>query len=148
MPAFFRRRPFPPGRAKRLPAARRHAIIFIPPAEDRMKKLLLAAIVLLPLLAPAQDAVAFEKYFADRTMRIDVFHTGDAKREMFTVDRVIQEGPWAGNPLRLVAPVELERYLLRVSDPASGTLLYCKGFDSYFSKYTITEPGVNGVQKT
>ena len=44
-----------------------------------MKKLILAAVVLLPLLAPAQDAVEFEKYFADRTMRIDVFHTGDAQ---------------------------------------------------------------------
>ena len=64
-----------------------------------MKKLLLAVIVLVPLLAQAQDAVEFEKYFADRTMRIDVFHTGDAKEEMFTIDRVIQEGPWAGNPL-------------------------------------------------
>ena len=113
-----------------------------------MKKLLLAAIVLIPLLAPAQDAVEFEKYFTDRTMRIDVFHTGDAKEEMFTVDRVIQEGPWAGNPLRLLVPFELGRYLLRVSDAASGTLVYTKGFDSYFSEYKTTEPGVNGIQKT
>jgi hypothetical protein len=113
-----------------------------------MKKLLLAAIVLVPLLAPAQDAVVFEKYFADLTMRIDVFHTGDAKQEMVTVDRVIQEGPWAGNPLRLVAPFALGRYLLRVSDAASGTLIYSKGFDSYFGEYKTTEPGVNGIQKT
>ena len=113
-----------------------------------MKKLLLAVIVLVPLLAPAQDAVEFGKYFVDRTMRIDVFHTGDAKQEMFTVDRVIQEGPWAGNPLRLLMPFELGRYLLRVSDPASGTLVYSKGFDSYFGEYKTTEPGVNGIQKT
>lgn len=113
-----------------------------------MKKILLAAIVLLPLLAPAREAVEFEKYFADLTMRIDVFHTGDAKQEMFTIDRVIQEGPWAGNPLRLIAPFELGRYLLRVSDAASGMLVYSKGFDSYFGEYKTTEPGVNGVQKT
>ena len=80
-------------------------------------------------------------------MRIDVFHTGDAKEEMFTIDRVIQEGPWAGNPRRLIAPFELGRYLLRVSDAASGTLIYSKGFDSYFGEYKTTEPGVNGDQE-
>ena len=59
---------------------------------------------------------------------------------MFTIDRVIQEGPWAGNPRRLIAPFELGRYLLRVNDAASGTI-YTKGFDSYFGEYKTTEPG-------
>jgi hypothetical protein len=113
-----------------------------------MKKAMLAFILLVPFLAAAQDAVEFEKYFSDRTMRIDVFHTGDAKQEMFTVDRVIAEGPWAGNPRRLIAPFELGRYLLRVNDAASGILIYSKGFDSYFGEYKTTEPGVNGIQKT
>jgi len=113
-----------------------------------MKKILLAVFLLAPFLAYAQEAANFEKYFADSTMRIDVFHTGDAKEEMFTIDRVIQEGPWAGNPLRLVASFELGRYLLRVHDVASGTLIYSKGFDSYFGEYKTTEPGVNGIKKT
>jgi len=113
-----------------------------------MKKIMMALLLLLPLLAMAQGAVEFEKYFADRTMRIDVFHTGNAQEELFTIDRVIQEGPWAGNPRRLIAPFELGRYLLRVSDAASGTIIYTKGFDSYFGEYKTTEPGVNGVKKT
>ncbi len=113
-----------------------------------MKKILLAVFLLAPFLAYAQEAVDFEKYFVDRTMRIDVFHTGDAKEEMFTIDRVIQEGPWAGNPRRTIVPFELGRYLLRVHDAASGTLVYSKGFDSYFGEYKTTEPGVNGIKKT
>ncbi|MCU0236040.1 MAG: IgA Peptidase M64 [Acidobacteria bacterium] len=113
-----------------------------------MKKAIMALILFVPLLAPAAEAVPFEKYFVDRTMRIDVFHTGNAQEELFTIDRVIQEGPWAGNPRRLIVPFELGRYLLRVSDVASGTLIYTKGFDSYFGEYKTTEPGVNGVKKT
>ena len=113
-----------------------------------MKKVILAFMLLVPFVAAAQDAVEFEKYFSDRTLRIDVFHTGDAKQEMFTIDRVIAEGPWAGNPRRLIAPFELGRYLLRVTDAASGALIYSKGFDSYFGEYKTTEPGVNGIQKT
>jgi hypothetical protein len=113
-----------------------------------MKNLLLAVIVLFPLLAPSQDAVEFEKYFLDQTLRIDVYHSGDAKQEMFTIDRLVQEGPWAGNPRHVLVPFALGRYLLRVSDAASGTLIYSKGFDSYFGEYKTTEPGVNGIQKT
>ena len=113
-----------------------------------MKKMLITLILLMPILVPAQDALEFEKYFLDQTLRVDVFHTGDAKEEMFTIDRLIQEGPWAGNPRHAVVPFELGRYLLRVSDAASGTLVYSKGFDSYFGEYKTTEPGVNGVKKT
>jgi len=113
-----------------------------------MKKIFLAIFLAAVLAGYAQETIEFDKYFAGPTMRVDVFHSGDAKEEMFTIDRVIQEGPWAGNPLRLVAPLELGRYLLRVSDAASGTLIYSKGFDSYFGEYKTTEPGVNGVKKT
>lgn len=113
-----------------------------------MKKMLVTLILLIPFLAQAQGGREFDKYFLDLTMRVDVFHSGDAKEEMFTIDRVIQEGPWAGNPRRLITPFELGRYLLRVNDAASGTLIYSKGFDSYFGEYKTTEPGVNGVKKT
>ena len=113
-----------------------------------MKKSLCLLWLLLPALALAQANVDFGKYFVDRTMRIDLFHTGDAREEMFTVDRVIAEGPWAGNPRQPLTPFELGRYLLRVSDAASGALVYSKGFDSYFGEYKTTEPGVNGIKKT
>ncbi|MCJ7524564.1 MAG: IgA Peptidase M64, partial [Candidatus Aminicenantes bacterium] len=113
-----------------------------------MKKIFLAIFLLAVLAGYAQETSEFEKYFAGPTMRVDVFHSGDAKEEMFTIDRVIQEGPWAGNPRQPVVPFALGRYLLRVSDAASGTLIYSKGFDSYFGEYKTTEPGVNGVKKT
>jgi len=111
-------------------------------------RILLALIAGWPLLASAQGTIDFSAYFVDQTMRVDVFHTGDAKEEMFAIDRIIQEGPWAGNPHRLIAPFEFGRYLLRVSDLASGELIYSKGFDSYFGEYKTTEPGVKGVKKT
>jgi len=113
-----------------------------------MKPILMAAILLAPLLAPAQDGLEFDRYFLDQTMRVDVYHTGDAKEEMLTIDRIIRESPWAGNPLRLLAPFELGRYLLRVSDEATGALIYSKGFDTYFGEYKTTEPAANGVKKT
>jgi hypothetical protein len=113
-----------------------------------MRKIFLAILCLVPSLACAQAGLEFDKYFRDLTMRVDVFHTGNAQEEMLTIDRVIQEGAWAGNPLRTVTPFELGRYQLRVSDAASGFLIYSKGFDSYFGEYKTTEPGTKGIKKT
>jgi len=117
-------------------------------AEENMKKIFLVIFLAAALAGYAQEAIEFEKYFSGPTMRVDVFHSGDAKEEMFTIDRLIREGSWAGNPRRTVVPFELGRYLLRVSDAASGVVIYSKGFDSYFGEYKTTAPGVNGVKKT
>ena len=38
---------------------------------------------------------------APLTMRLDYYHTGNAKEERFSVDRVVLEPlPWPGNPAR------------------------------------------------
>jgi hypothetical protein len=111
-------------------------------------KILLAVLLLWPVLAPGQGNIDFSAFFTGQTMRVDVFHTGAAKEEIFTIDRIIQEGPWAGNPLRLLTPFAFGRYLLRVNDMATGQAIYSKGFDSYFGEYKTTEPGGNGVKKT
>ena len=34
--------------------------------------------------------IIFNDFFKDETMRIDYFHTGDAKSEMMTIDQVFQ----------------------------------------------------------
>ena len=40
-----------------------------------------------------------------RTMRLDYFHTGDAAREFFSVDKIYVEPlPWPGNPARAALP--------------------------------------------
>jgi len=113
-------------------------------------KTTLVVLILLACALPGQqlENIDFAAFFENQTMRVDVFHSGDAKEELFTIDRISQQGPWAGNPRRTVDPFNLGRYLLRVSDAASGTLIYSKGFDSYFGEYKTTEPGQNGIKKT
>ncbi len=112
-----------------------------------------ATILVLFLLAcslsgQASDNVDFAAFFENRTLRVDMFHAGDAKEETFMIDRIFQQGPWAGNPRRTIDPFALGRYQLRISDAASGTLIYSKGFDSYFGEYKTTDPGQNGIGKT
>jgi len=43
---------------------------------------------------PGLAQVAFEDHFVDKAMRVDLFHVGDAKDEIVTIDYIYQEGIW------------------------------------------------------
>jgi len=99
------------------------------------------------LIAAGQD-VPFDKYFIDRTMRVDYFHFGNAKDEAVTLDRVYEQGTWAGSRRNLIDPFNIGRYCYKVYDAASGMLLFSRGFDSYFAEYKTTSWALDGVKRT
>ncbi len=98
--------------------------------------------------ARAQKGPAFDAWFVDKTMRVDYFHTGHAAEETFALDQVYDQGLWAGSRTHLVDPFNLGRYTVKVFDDATGTLIFSKGFDSYFGEYKTSEGGIKGVART
>jgi len=98
-----------------------------------------------PLLAGPPP---FEASFLDATMRIDTYHTGNANEEIVALDRIYREGSWAGSRTHLLDPFQAGRYVAQVYDPASGTLLFAKGYDTYFGEYRTTAPAGKGVRRT
>ncbi len=91
----------------------------------------------------------FLKRFHDRTLRVDLYHTGHAEEEIFTLDRLVLEGPWAGpRGSGLVDERPQGRYLARLVDPADGTTLWAFPWDSYFGEYRTTGPAGRGVRRT
>jgi hypothetical protein len=76
---------------------------------------------------------------APRTMRLDYFHTGDATRELFGVDRVVLEPlAWAGNPARMIDDTNLGKYLFEVRDAKSDRVIYSRGFSSIYGEWETT----------
>ena len=59
---------------------------------------------------------AFSVHFIDKTMRVDYFHSGGQGTEVFGLDRVVSDGPWAGSLTRLVDGLNLGKYLFEVVD--------------------------------
>jgi hypothetical protein len=98
--------------------------------------------------ARAQKGPAFDAWFVDKTMRVDYFHTGSAAGETFALDQVYDQGIWAGTRAHLIDPFGLGRYRVKVFDAATGTLIFSKGFDSYFGEYKTSDGGVKGVPRT
>ena len=109
---------------------------------------LILTLLLLPVLLWATPQVQFGEYFKDKTMRVDYYHMGDAEEEYISIDRIYQEGMWAGSTSNLIDPFDLGRYYVRVYDVKSGKLIYSRGFDSIFGEYKTTTPALNGVKQT
>jgi len=98
--------------------------------------------------AAAEAPAAFDRAFLDRTMRVDVYHVGNATEEVFTLDRVIQEGTWAGSRTRLLDEIGTGNYLATLYDAASGGPLFSRGYDSYFGEYRTTGEAAAGARRT
>ena len=76
---------------------------------------------------------------APQTMRVDYYHTGNAKEEHFSLDRIVIEPlPWPGNPSRPLDDTNRGKYLFEVVDAASGTALYSRGFSSIYGEWETT----------
>ncbi|KPK75366.1 MAG: hypothetical protein AMJ79_11390 [Phycisphaerae bacterium SM23_30] len=116
-----------------------------------MKRLILLVPMIIFLTYPAtfgQGNIAFDDYFIDRTMRIDFFMTGNAREEVITLDRIYQQGVWAGNPDRLLDHFNNGAYYIKVYDIATNNLIFSRGFSCIFFEYRTTDPAHIGVKKT
>ena len=100
--------------------------------------LLLAAVVLVPPLAPMASVPDFDSLFENKTMRVDYYHTGDATMEVFALERAVSDGPWAGSRTRLLDDTNFGKYFYKVYDSASGQLIYSRGFSSLWGEWETT----------
>jgi hypothetical protein len=90
----------------------------------------------------------YEKFFTGGTLRLDLYHTGTKGEERFTAERGIQEGAWPGHRVNLIDTLNLGEYLLSVTDRATNTLLYSRGFSSLFNEWQTTDEALAGVYRT
>ena len=92
--------------------------------------------------------VKFNDFFADQTMRIDYFHTGNAISEAVTLDHVYKYGTWAGSMKNLIDTFNNGAYYYKIYDASSGKLIFSRGFDSYFKEYQTGDEAVKGISRT
>ena len=85
-----------------------------------------------------QPARGFDGFFADKTMRVDYFHSGGVGQEIVALERVVSDGPWPGSRTRLVDDTNLGKYLFEVIDRATNTVIYSRGFASIYGEWETT----------
>ncbi len=95
-------------------------------------------IMLTALMASGQD-VKFDDYFDNKTMRVDMYITGDYLEETISIDEIIEEGVWAGSKVNLIDYSGYGCEQLRIYDSKSGKMIYSRGFCTLFGEWQTTD---------
>jgi len=109
-----------------------------------LSPLIAAVAILFNPQAPPAPRSAFDAHFNGDTMRVDYFHVGGpGNRETIALDRVVNDGPWAGSRTQLEDPTNLGKYMFEVRETTTHALLYSRGFASVYGEWETT-----GEEKT
>jgi len=115
-----------------------------------MKKFAVILLVLFigaSVFAYAAD-INFNNYFVDKTMRVDLYHTGDSKEDIYSLDKVFQQGHWAGTESNTIDYMNNGNYFIKVYDFATNRLIFSRGYDCIFGEYRTTDDALRGAKRT
>ncbi len=118
---------------------------------SRLGKIILVGCLLLLPAGPAaaEDAAGeFDRWFVDRTLRVDYYHIGNATEEAVTLDRLYEQGAWAGSMVNLLDTRNNGAFYVKVFDAATNQLIFSRGFDTIFREYQTTAPAAAGISRT
>jgi hypothetical protein len=95
----------------------------------------LASFASWPATVSAAPLSTFDQGFTGRTMRVDYFHTGKGDTRILSLDRVVDDGEWAGSRTRLLDDTNLGPYRVEVIEPHTQQVIYSRGFASIFGEW-------------
>jgi hypothetical protein len=100
-----------------------------------MKKIILPALM---LIASFQAFASFDQWFENKTLRIDYYHTGNSKQEMYSIDQLRTEPFWGGSHKTLVDTLNYGEYYFKVFDVKTNELIYSHGYCALFDEWRFT----------
>lgn len=113
--------------------------------------LVVAAAIVAQTVAPREIGAAesaFDRFFADGSMRIDLYHSGEAARDGYSLDEVRREPHWGGSRVHLVDTLNLGESIVRVYDLATNALIYSCGYSTVFGEWRTTGEALAGFTRT
>ena len=103
-----------------------------------MKRLVISFLTLLLLTSCNSKKNGFDSLFIDKTLRINLIHTGNDTEESFEAKYLYDDGPWYGRTRHLINPYRLGDYYYEVRDIESDEVIYSDGVSTYFSQWQNT----------
>ena len=98
----------------------------------------------LPALLLVYFMFSLVAFAAQRTLRVDYYHTGNSHDEWFSLDRAVLEPlEWPGNPNKSIDQSGLGNYLFEVREQGNGKLIYSRGFNSVFGEWKDTDEALH-----
>lgn len=99
-----------------------------------MKKIILLTIIFISIAAQAQ----FDKFFENKTLRMDYYRTGNHDTEIYSFDELISEPFWGGSKTNLVDKFNYGNSFVKVFNVENDSLLYSRGYSTLFEEWQTT----------
>lgn len=100
------------------------------------KSLLVSMLIVISSVCYGQSD--FDKYFENKTLRIDYLMGGDADSQTIFLKELKEEPLWGGSKTNLIDGFGYGTFRFKLFDAESGELLYSKGFNSLFQEWQST----------
>lgn len=111
---------------------------------NRLKTMIFGLSALLFMQACTQST--YDRYFEDKSLRIDYMSIGDAKTQTAVVHELREEPVWGGPKKNLIEPFGYGEYLMEIYDAASDELIYSRSFCSLFGEWRTTAEAKTEIQ--
>lgn len=89
--------------------------------------------------ASFQLFASFDDLFLNKTLRIDYYHTGNSKTELYSIDQVRSEPFWGGSHTMLIDTLNYGEYYVKAFDVRSNILVYSHGYCALFDEWRFTD---------
>lgn len=99
-----------------------------------MKVWIAVAFVVLSVGANAQ----FDRFFYNKTLRMDYYHSGNDKEDFYSFDALIEEPYWGGSQTKLVDTFGYGKYYLKIFSLRNDSLIYSRGYSTLFGEWQTT----------
>ncbi len=83
----------------------------------------------------------FNKFFENKTLRIDYFHSGNFEHEYYRLDELILKNVWAGSKINLIDTFNYGKFKIIVFDSISEKPIYSRAYSSLFAEWRTTSEG-------
>jgi len=111
-------------------------------------KQLFYGLLLISTALMAKTGPDFDRYFINKTMRVDYYFTGIKGETTISLDQIKEEPAWAGSLTNLIDTLNYGNHKVEIFDKSSDTLIFSKGFSSLFQEWQTTDEAVAGIYRT
>ncbi len=81
----------------------------------------------------------FDTYFENRSLRVDMYHTGNFEKEIFSLNELIAEEYYSGPKKNLIPHFDYGTHKYELFDYSSGEIIFMRGWNSIFYEWQRTE---------
>lgn len=103
-----------------------------------MKRLLFPIFLFLFSISVYSKTIDFDQYFYNKTLRVDLIHSGMYQKSEYSFLEMKEEPYWAGSRVNLLDTFDYGTYKVSLYDQRSGQEIYSRTFSSLFFEWQTT----------